>query len=91
MLAGVVAVVLAVDPRVGGALLAYCALAGFLMARAQKVAVPSAARSREAGAVMYGHLEERLAAMEDIRASCGCPTRSCRWPAACCSSCCSTR
>ncbi|MFI0417563.1 ABC transporter ATP-binding protein [Spongiactinospora sp. 9N601] len=69
LLAGVVAVVLAVDPRVGGALLAYCALAGFLMARAQKLAVPSAARSREAGAVMYGHLEERLAAVEDIRAN----------------------
>ncbi|MFD0473003.1 ABC transporter transmembrane domain-containing protein [Nonomuraea thailandensis] len=45
LLAGVVVVVFAADWRIGGALLAYCLLIGYGMARAQRLAVPSAARS----------------------------------------------
>ncbi|MEV0388273.1 ABC transporter ATP-binding protein [Nonomuraea sp. NPDC050643] len=69
LLAGVVVVVFGVDWRVGCALLAYCLLIGYAMARAQRLAVPSAARSRAAGATLFGALEERLAGAEDIRAN----------------------
>ncbi|MGW7482672.1 ABC transporter ATP-binding protein [Nonomuraea muscovyensis] len=69
LLGGVLVVVFAVDPRLGGVLLVYCVLAGWGMARAQRLAVPSAARSRAADAEMLGALEERLAGAEDIRAN----------------------
>ncbi|MDP4507746.1 ABC transporter ATP-binding protein [Nonomuraea turcica] len=69
LLAGVVVVVFGVDWRIGCALLAYCVLIGYGMARAQRAAVPSAARSRAASATLFGHLEERLAGAEDIRAN----------------------
>ncbi|MGW2160690.1 ABC transporter ATP-binding protein [Nonomuraea sp. NPDC001699] len=69
LLAGVLAVVFTVDWRLGAALLAYCLAAGLGMAVAQRLAVPSATRSREASAALYGHLEERLAGAEDLRAN----------------------
>ncbi|MFC4591711.1 ABC transporter ATP-binding protein [Sphaerisporangium corydalis] len=69
LLAGIVVVVLTVDPRLGAVLLAYCLVIGYGMARAQRLAVPSAARSRAAHAAMIGNLEERLAGAEDIRAN----------------------
>ncbi|GII30222.1 ABC transporter ATP-binding protein [Planotetraspora mira] len=69
LLAGVTVIVFTVDPRIGGFLLVYCVLIGFGMARAQRLAVPSAARGRAAGAALFGDLEERLAGMEDIRAN----------------------
>ncbi|MFB4271937.1 ABC transporter ATP-binding protein [Nonomuraea sp. GTA35] len=69
LLAGVVVVVFAVDWRIGAALLAYCLLIGYGMARAQRLAVPSAARSRAASATLFGTLEERLAGVEDLRAN----------------------
>ncbi|TMR94375.1 ABC transporter ATP-binding protein [Nonomuraea basaltis] len=69
LLAGVVVVVFGVDWRIGGALLAYCVLIGYGMARAQRAAVPSAARSRAASATLFGTLDERLAGAEDLRAN----------------------
>ncbi|WP_440107191.1 ABC transporter ATP-binding protein [Streptosporangium sp. H16] len=69
LLAGVLVVVFTVDVRLGGVLLAYCALIGFGMARAQRLAVPSATRSRAESAALFGGLEERLAGVEDIRAN----------------------
>ncbi|GGK80364.1 helicase [Sphaerisporangium melleum] len=69
LLVGVLAVVLATDARLGGVLLVYCALIGLLMARTQRLAVPSATRARAASAVVFGTLEERLAGVEDIRAN----------------------
>ncbi|MEU1727368.1 ABC transporter ATP-binding protein [Nonomuraea sp. NPDC005692] len=69
LLAGVLAVVFTVDWRLGAALLAYCLLIGLAMTGAQRLAVPSATRSREASAALYGHLEERLAGAEDLRAN----------------------
>jgi ATP-binding cassette, subfamily B, bacterial len=69
LLVGVLVVVLTVDVRIGGALLAYCALVGFGMVRAQRLAVPAATRVREKFAALFGSLEERLAAAEDIRAN----------------------
>ncbi|TMR14667.1 ABC transporter ATP-binding protein [Nonomuraea turkmeniaca] len=69
LLSGVVVVVFGVDWRIGCVLLAYCLLIGYGMARAQRAAVPSAARSRAASATLFGALEERLAGAEDIRAN----------------------
>ena len=69
LLLGVLAVVLAVDVRIGGVLAAYCTLVGFGMLRAQRLAVPAATRERERFAALYGNLEERLAGAEDIRAN----------------------
>ncbi|MFC4533781.1 ABC transporter ATP-binding protein [Sphaerisporangium dianthi] len=69
LLAGVLVVVLATDLRLGGVLLLYCVLIGLLMARAQRLAVPSATRARAASAAVFGTMEERLAAVEDIRAN----------------------
>ncbi|HEY8451623.1 MAG: ABC transporter ATP-binding protein [Micromonosporaceae bacterium] len=69
LLAGVIVVVFAVDPRIGTVLLAYCALVGYGMARAQRLAVPAMTRERQRFAALYGFLEERLAGAEDIRAN----------------------
>ncbi|RVX42179.1 ATP-binding cassette subfamily B protein/ATP-binding cassette subfamily C protein [Nonomuraea polychroma] len=69
LLTGVVVVVFGVDWRIGCVLLAYCLLIGYGMARAQRAAVPSAARSRAASATLFGALEERLAGAEEIRAN----------------------
>ncbi|MEV4358376.1 ABC transporter ATP-binding protein [Nonomuraea sp. NPDC049625] len=69
LLAGVVVIVFGVDWRLGCALLVYCLLIGWGMARAQRLAVPAAARSRAASARLFGMLEERLAGAEDLRAN----------------------
>jgi ABC-type multidrug transport system fused ATPase/permease subunit len=69
LLLGVLAIVLAVDLRIGGALTVYCALVGFGMVRAQRLAVPAATRVRERYAALFGNLEERFAGAEDIRAN----------------------
>ncbi|MGV9379879.1 ABC transporter ATP-binding protein [Nonomuraea sp. NPDC003707] len=69
LLAGVVVIVFGVDWRIGCALLVYCLLIGWGMARAQRLAVPAAARSRAASARLFGMLEERLAGAEDLRAN----------------------
>lgn len=69
LLVGVLVVVLAVDLRIGIVLLVYCALVGFGMVRAQRIAVPAATQVRERFAALFGNLEERLAGAEDIRAN----------------------
>ncbi|QSB14113.1 ABC transporter ATP-binding protein [Natronosporangium hydrolyticum] len=69
LLLGVLIIVLTVDVRIGAALIAYCALVGFGMIRAQRLAVPAATRVRERFAALFGNLEERLAGAEDIRAN----------------------
>jgi ATP-binding cassette, subfamily B, bacterial len=69
ILVGVIVMVFAVDLRIGVVLLAYCALMGFLMVRAQRWAIPSATRVRERFAALFGNLEERLAGAEDIRSN----------------------
>ncbi|WP_327087782.1 ABC transporter ATP-binding protein/permease [Nonomuraea sp. NBC_01738] len=69
LLAGVLVVVFTVDVRLGFALLGYCLVAGFLMARAQRLAVPSAVLARSWDARLFGGVEERLAGVEDLRAN----------------------
>lgn len=69
LLTGVLVIVLTVDVRIGVVLIAYCALVGFGMVRAQRLAVPAATRLRERRAALAGFVEERLAGAEDIRAN----------------------
>ncbi|MEV7970780.1 ABC transporter ATP-binding protein [Sphaerisporangium sp. NPDC088356] len=69
LLCGVIVVVFTIDPGIGVVLLAYCVLIGFGMVRAQRLAVPSATRSRAASAALFGYMEERLAGAEDLRAN----------------------
>lgn len=68
-LAGVLAVILIVDVRIGGVLTAYCLLIGFGMARAQRLAVPAFTKVRERFAALFGNMEERFAGAEDLRAN----------------------
>lgn len=69
LLLGVLVMVLAADLPIGAVLTVYCVLVGLGMVRAQRLAVPSATRVRQAFAALFGDLEERLAAAEDIRAN----------------------
>ena len=69
LLAGVLVMVFTTDPLIGAVLTLYCALIGFGMVRAQRLAVPAATRVRERYAALIGDTEERLAAAEDIRAN----------------------
>ncbi len=69
LLFGVVAVVFAVDPRIGAVLLVYCVALVVGMVRAQRLAVPAATTVRQRHAALFGQLEERLAGAEDIRAN----------------------
>lgn len=68
-LVGVLAVLLFVDWRIGGALLVYCTAVGAGMVRVQRLAVPAWTRLREEFARLFGTLEERLVAAEDLRAN----------------------
>jgi ABC-type multidrug transport system fused ATPase/permease subunit len=69
LLLGVLVIVLTVDLRIGGVLIAYCGLVGLGMVRAQRLAVPAMTRVREKFAMLFGNLEERFAGAEDIRAN----------------------
>ncbi|NED99515.1 ABC transporter ATP-binding protein [Phytoactinopolyspora halotolerans] len=69
LLLGVIVIVLSVDLRIGGVLLAFCGLLALGMVRAQRLAVPAATKVREGFAALFGNLEERLAGAEDIRAN----------------------
>ncbi|GGK81958.1 ABC transporter ATP-binding protein [Planomonospora parontospora subsp. parontospora] len=69
LLCGVVVTVFTVDPDLGAVLLAFCMLTGLGTVRAQRLAVPSATRAQAARAALLGHLEERLAGAEDLRAN----------------------
>lgn len=69
LLLGVLVVVCTVDVRIGAVLAGYCGLIGFGMVRAQRLAVPAATQVRQRHAALFGHLEERLAGAEDIRAN----------------------
>lgn len=69
LLVGVLIVVWVQDPRAGAVLsiFAALALAGLVMVR--RVAAGAWEQAREASAVLFGYIEERLAGTEDIRSS----------------------
>lgn len=69
LMIGMLAVALAIDPR-AGVLLAISALGGaFVLIRLRSAAVPAREAEREANALLYGDLEERLGGLEDLRAN----------------------
>ncbi|MGH9245604.1 MAG: ABC transporter ATP-binding protein [Acidimicrobiales bacterium] len=69
LLVGVLALVLVADVRIGVVLIAYAAIITVIILRLQRRAVPAATAVRETFAQLFGNLEERLAAAEDIRAN----------------------
>jgi ATP-binding cassette subfamily B protein len=69
LLAGVLALLLAVDWRIGLGLGAFVALALIAMLRIRAAATPFFAAERQASADFYGFLGEYLAGLEDVRSS----------------------
>lgn len=57
------------DWRVGLFLTAYVAVASWVMHRRREVAVPASEMERETNARLFGAIEERLAALDEIRAN----------------------
>ena len=68
LLAGTVVLVWREHVLVGASLTAFLAVAGVTVARLQRLTVPAATADREAVAQLFGNIEERLGAAEDIRA-----------------------
>lgn len=73
LILGVIVVLFVEDWRMGLAVTAYAAVTIVVLLRMKNIAIDATEREREANAVMYGFLEERLAGIEDIRANGGGP------------------
>ncbi|MBM3139098.1 MAG: ABC transporter ATP-binding protein [Chloroflexi bacterium] len=69
LLAGVVVLLLREEWRVGAALGAFSLVSTIVLTRARGFAVRSVNDEREAAADLYGFVEERLGAVDDIRAN----------------------
>jgi ATP-binding cassette subfamily B protein len=69
LLAGMLGILFLTDWRVGLALLGFAACALIVLRRSGAWIVPALGASRQASADLYGFLEERLAGLEDLRAS----------------------
>jgi ATP-binding cassette subfamily B protein len=69
LLVGTLVVLTVDDLRLGAALGVFVAVAGVLLVRVQRRAVPSSAAHRALVAEMFADLEEHLAAAEDLRAN----------------------
>jgi ABC-type multidrug transport system fused ATPase/permease subunit len=65
---GVLALVLLADVRIGLGLIVYLLLVAGGVVRLQRPVVPAMAAYRAASGRLFGHLEERFAAIDDIRA-----------------------
>ena len=69
LVAGMLVVAFVIDWRSGVVLLISAAASLAVMVRLRVAAVPAREAEREANAVMYGDLEERLGGLEDLRAN----------------------
>jgi ABC-type multidrug transport system fused ATPase/permease subunit len=69
LILGILALLLAEDPRVGLGLAAYTGLTLVVLSAAQRIAVSRWKLARASSADLYGYLEERLAGAEDLRAA----------------------
>ncbi len=69
LLAGMLLLLFREDWRVGVVMSAFVLMTLFLLARFRDIAVPHWKAERQASAELFGFLEERLAATEDIRAN----------------------
>ncbi|MCB0710884.1 MAG: ABC transporter ATP-binding protein [Ignavibacteriae bacterium] len=73
LILGIIITVTIEDWRMGLAVFLYAAVTIFVLVRMKNVAMSATEREREASAVAYGFVEERLAGIEDIRANGGGP------------------
>lgn len=71
MIGGVLVLLYMEDWRLGAGLTAYALLAMVALNKAKDVAVQATGEEREASAMLYGYVEERLAGIDDIRANGG--------------------
>ncbi|MEX2229508.1 MAG: ABC transporter ATP-binding protein [Dehalococcoidia bacterium] len=69
LLTGVLALLMYEEWRVGLALTAFVVFAMVVISRARAYAVPAVNAERDASAELYGFIEERLGAVDDIRAN----------------------
>jgi ABC-type multidrug transport system fused ATPase/permease subunit len=69
LLVAVLALLFAVTPTIGAAMTACTALMVFCLYRLRDVAVPHWTATRQANAEIFGFLEERMVATEDIRSA----------------------
>ena len=69
LLSGVLALLMYEEWRVGLALTAFVVFAMVVISRARAFAVPAVNAERDASAELYGFIEERLGAVDDIRAN----------------------
>ena len=69
LLVGVLAVLLYEDLRVGGALALFAVLGLAVLTHSRSIAVEAVREERQASAVLFGFLEERLAGLDDVRAN----------------------
>lgn len=69
LMVGMLAVAFIIDPWAGLLLLATTIIGGAVLIRLRMAAVPAREAEREANAVLYGDLEERLGGLEDLRAN----------------------
>jgi ATP-binding cassette, subfamily B, bacterial len=69
LMLGMLTVAFVIDPLAGLLLLATSLVGGAVLVRLRSAAVPAREAEREANAVLYGDLEERLGGLEDLRAN----------------------
>jgi len=69
LMVGMLAVAFAIEPRAGLLLLLAVVAGTWVLVRLRSAAVPARELEREANAILYGDLEERLGGLEDLRAN----------------------
>ena len=69
LMMGMLTVAFIIDPLAGLVLLVTSVVGGAVLVRLRSAAVPAREAEREANAVLYGDLEERLGGLEDLRAN----------------------
>ncbi|MGI8587835.1 MAG: ABC transporter ATP-binding protein [Chloroflexia bacterium] len=69
LLIGVLVLLFREDWRAGLGMSAFACVAVFVLSRSRRIGVEAAAGERQASAVLYGFIEERLSGLNDIRAN----------------------
>src|SRR5690606_13312957 len=69
LLVGMLVVAMTIDPFAGGVLVLTSVVGTVVLVRIRSAAVPAREAEREANAVRYGDLEERLGGLEDLKAN----------------------
>ncbi|QGG96153.1 ABC transporter ATP-binding protein [Actinomarinicola tropica] len=69
LLVGMLVVAFTISPWAGLLLVVTCALGATVLVKVRAAAVPAREAEREANAILYGDLEERLGGLEDLKAN----------------------